>query len=131
MLSAQTITKYALFSSLVMFGIRGIEYALIDQYYPLIFAGILYLVLFTSYLAGRTPMKWMIRIWGFILFLYAIIRIALWGIFQYDPAISPHAAEALSLSHLGISGLYCLTGILLIRIRNVVTKNPPLNENLL
>jgi len=103
----------SLWLSLLAFIFRGIEYALIASYVPILFALSITMILVILYYLSGLAFSIALKIWASILILYSIIRISFWVFFQIDPMMSAHGADSFSNLHLFFSVLYFLTGIII------------------
>ena len=98
--------------SFVFFLVKGVSYAVIGSYIPLIFS-----VLFGSSL--YVTFKWnqkihfiLLRVWASLIILWAISRFGIWLIFKIDSSLSEtHIREQFGLVEHGISALMLVIGV--------------------
>lgn len=102
-----------LIATLSAFAIRGVLYFQIGSWLPLVFALVVMALLFLARGLGRKSAMVAVRVWGGVLVLYGLGRIALAGLLYFAQISSPHAMENTGWIFVAVSGLYLAAGIYL------------------
>ncbi|MEO0574864.1 MAG: hypothetical protein AAF004_05325 [Pseudomonadota bacterium] len=114
--------------SLLAFAVRGIKYAVIGAYLPIAVAAILALLYYGLRRFMPHRLRLALRIWGVLLCVYAIIRLALFIVLTVDPSVSAHAADSFGGVAAIVSLLYLAGGVYLFKANrrdNVSTESQP------
>ncbi len=102
---------------LVYFSARGVQFAFIDSYAPLIFSGFLGLITIAAYVMKGRARRKAIKLFGLILILYSIIKASLGLLLKFAPVNSVHASESASIAYFLLTGLILTGGLYLFKVK--------------
>jgi len=106
---------WVLLLSVILTWCKGIQYALLGSFIPILFAGVVTLLLLLSAKSHRGNSRF-IRIWAIVLCTWAMIRLLLSAIhFFIKPIPEGHVAAQLGLGGLVLSLVVLFMGIILWR----------------
>ena len=90
--------------SLLYFLIKGFKYAFIGSYVPIVFIVMWILILSWSYAQGGKGHRRALRFWVFLILVWAVIRLGLYGYLQIDSSLTEsHLREQFGIVQNAIS----------------------------
>lgn len=102
--------------SVLFFLIKGVTYAMIGSYVPILFIIVMIAILGWGFSRCSKVHLSIIRFWGILLIAWAIIRLGLWGYLQFDTTLTEsHLREQFGLFQNLISIGMLVIGIKLFR----------------
>lgn len=104
--------------SLMLFAFKAVQYMLIGSYVPFVFIFIILTLFYFSYNSSRRNFSRMLKFWGILLIIWAIIRFVIEISFLFSESITEtHIREQFTIYHKTITFLMFLSGSLIIRNR--------------
>lgn len=116
------MSKAILAASFAVFIARAIEYLMIGSSFPALFITGVLAVVSMAYLLGNGWLKWTLKLWGLILLLYGLSRLALGTLIKMGTVDSAHAIDAASWIFMLLSVAYLGLGIYILRTRYIAPK---------
>jgi len=98
--------------SLVYFLYKGFQYALLGSYVPLLFIGVIGLILVWSFIKSDKAHRRALRFWAILLLIWAIVRLLLGLFLVFDTSLTEsHLREQFGVISNVISVLMLIIGI--------------------
>ncbi|TMM57360.1 hypothetical protein FEE95_12815 [Maribacter algarum] len=102
--------------SVLFFLVKGVTYASIGSYVPILFITIAIIILGWSFTRCNKVHRHIIRFWAILIILWASIRLVLWIVLEIDTTLTEsHLREQFGIVQNIISLLMLLIGIKIIR----------------
>lgn len=102
--------------SLLFFIVKGIKYAVIESYIPLLFVVVIITALFLCYKVSLKAFRRMLRFWACIIIIWSVIRLIFCIYLEFDTKLTEsHLREQFGLWHNLMSIIMLVIGITLIR----------------
>lgn len=102
--------------SLLFFLLKGLNYALIESYIPLLFIIAVIVLLYFSFSASNKAHRRVLRFWAIIILIWAVVRIGLWVYLKIDNNLTEsHLREQFGLAQNLISVGMLITGIFILK----------------
>ena len=117
-----SMTRLVLLASLAVLWVRGLEYAWLGSFTPLLFAATATALLLLAFWAGGAIWRWSVRLWGVVLVLYGLVRLALSLMVRLTDVGSPHAVETTGVVFMGLSVVWLVAGVWIVRARISVAR---------
>ncbi|MDO1502309.1 hypothetical protein Q2T40_19415 [Winogradskyella maritima] len=102
--------------SIIFFLVKGIQYAIIGSYVPLLIVLIVLGSLYLSFLKSKKAHRAILRIWAVLIIIWAIARFIVWMMFEVDQNLSEtHIREQFGIFQHIISIVILIIGIMIFK----------------
>jgi len=120
-----SLVEALFFGTILLFIIRGLEFAAIGAYAPLLFVvlamtGFLLLRICTT---SRPHLHH--RLWGLFLIIYGLVRASLWLMINTGVAAYSLASDNMTFGYLALTIFYLFSGLFLVRKRQPPAMHEP------
>ncbi len=110
--------------SIVFFFVKGIQYAIIGSYIPLLLVLIILCGLLWSFFKNKNAHRKILNTWGVLIIIWAVARFGVWIMFEIDQSLSEtHVREQFGILQHLISIIMLIIGVTILRIKKSAGNN--------
>lgn len=111
--------------SFLLFVLKGVDYALLGSYVPLIFISVILTMFYLSFSKSVKAHRRVLKFWALLLIVWASVRIGLMLYLYFDSDLTEsHLREQFSLVQNIISVIMLIIGIRTLKQLKMIRKEP-------